>query len=405
MKDNKIVFLLFLIALAVRVIYVYSLGNQEIGCWDEEGWEIAENIVSGNGYSMWVGVGKFVSARPWVFPFFLAGSMRVFGPGLLPVELMLCLFSGLGCILIYLIAKMIFGRKPALLAMLIAVFYPPFIYWNGKITPESLAILLLLLAVYFLLRNKGGYLFNALLSGAFLGALAMTRSMAYGLIPLLAFWVFFTQKDKRRALRQALIMVIAAGLLIAPWVIRNYALHKKIVLASTEGGMTFYATHNPEVLTKGGGDFYVLGLSPREVAGLSETQIDRYYYNKGLEFIKRHPAEYRKLLAGRFLRFWRFFPHTTDLPDSYNFKHILVMLFTDGPLIILGAIGLFLLAASRFSYALLFALIIFNFNFVSVLVRSCIRYRTMIMPFLIILSAYAIYHYYLRIRSGYAARK
>lgn len=391
MKINRIIFILFVLSLTLRLTYIFSLKNQDIGCWDEEGWEIAKNLVEGKGYSMWVGVGRMVSARPPVFPLFLSGIFLFFGQNIIITEIILAIISSFSCIIIFLMGKFIFNQKVGLIAMAISAVYPPFIYWNGKVTPEALTILFLLLSSFFLLKTKERVVFYSILSGVFLGLLVMTRSMAYGLIPLFCLWVIFYLKNNRDRLVAFSLILLFSASIIFPWVARNYAIHHKIVLSSTEGGMTFFAAHNPETITKGDGDFYVLSISPKDIAGLSEPQIDKYFYKRGLDFIKNNPRAYLDLLFGRFIRFWRFYPHTTAFADSYNFQHKLLMLLTDGPLIILGIIGLFVFMKINKAQATLLFLVLFNFTIVSVLIRSCIRYRTPIMPYLIILSSYLIY--------------
>lgn len=401
MKTKKIILVLFFIALFLRVIYIFTLNNTDIGTWDEEGWEIAKNLVEGKGYKMWCGVGDLYSGRPPIFPLFLAGIFIIFGQNIIITKIFLAVFNSLICLVIFSLGKKIFNQKVGLMAMAVSAVYPPFIYWGGQPTQETLTILFLALATLFLLKieEKEKMFLYAILSGVFLGMLVMTRSMAYVLIFLFPLWSLFLFKNRKQGLIAAYLVLLPVILIISPWVIRNYKIHHTILLASTEGGMTFYAANNPDVLTKGGGDFYVLGISTKEVENLSEIESDKYFYKKGLDFIRANPMIYLRLVFERLIRFWRFFPHLTSLPDSYKPIHIVLLLITDTPIILLGFWGLIMLYKIEKKQAFLLILIFLNFMIISMLIRSSIRYRAPIMPYLIILACYPIYSLYTRIKS------
>lgn len=388
--------MLLFLALLLRIGYVFTLDNTNIGSWDDQGWVIARNLVEGKGYTMTMNFGPVSSARPPVFPLLLAGIFSIFGQDMFIVRIFLAIFNALICLVVFLLGKEMFGERVGLMAMAISVFYPSFIYWGGYISQETLTILFLALTVLFLLKSKGGSLSSCLLSGFFLGILVLTRSTGYGFLPLFLFWLIFSSRNKVQGLKLAFLLLVVFIITISPWVIRNYKIHRAILLSSTEGGVTFYVSNNSEVLTKGNRDLYY----PRNafqkdlsdhVRGLSEIESDRYFYKKGIDFIKSHPNEYLSLMLERFIRFWRFYPHITGADDSHKLIHVIIMFLTDTPIIIAGFWGLLLLFKREKKSAYLLLLIFLNFTIISMLIRANIRYRAPVMPYLIILTAYIIY--------------
>lgn len=389
-KTFTIVLVIFLAALLLRILYVFTLDNTHIGLWDDEGWEIAKNLSEGKGYTMGYHINGLFSFRPPVFPLFLYSIFVVFGQSIPIVRIFLAVFGAILSLVIFFLGKKLFEPRIGVIAMIISAFYPVFIYWSGYIGPETLAILCLALAILFLIQIENSTIYYAILTGICIGIFSLTRSVGYGLLPLFLIWLLTTFRKKKQALIAGCIILVTVGLVVSPWVIRNYRIHHRFILASTEGGITFYSANNPNVLTRGRGDFYVPDGAAQEAANLSEVDGDRYFYKKGLDFIRTHPKVYLRLVFERAISFWRFYPHITGAEDSYGPIHVVIMLLTDTPVIFLGFWGLFLLYRKEKKYAFLVILIFFYFTVTSMLIRSCIRYRALIMPYLIILVSYSV---------------
>ncbi len=397
-KAFIIVLAIFLAALLLRIVYVFTLDNAYIGLWDDEGWDIAKNLAEGKGYVMGYHIDGLRSFRPPVFPLFLYGIFVIFGQSLLITRIFLAAIGAIIPLVIFFLGKKLFDFMSGIIAMAIAALYPVFIYWSGYIGPETLAILCLALAILFLVRIENGPVYYAIFTGVCIGIFSLTRSVGHGFLPLFLIWLAATFKRKKQALIAGCIILAAYSLVISPWVIRNYKIHHRFVLASTEGGITLYSANNPNVLTKGRGDFYVPDGIAAEVANLSEAEGDRYFYKRGLDFIKNHPKVYMRLVFERAISFWRLYPRITGAEDSYGPIHVLIMLFTDTPIIFFGFLGLFLLYGKEKKYAFLVLLILSYLTVASMLIRSCIRYRALIMPCLIILASSLLYSGYKRMR-------
>ncbi|MCX5695002.1 MAG: glycosyltransferase family 39 protein [Candidatus Omnitrophica bacterium] len=380
---------ILLAALLLRIGYVITLDQHTITYWDDQGWEIAKNMVEGNGYKMsWIA--DVYSARPPVFPLFLFGIFSIFGQSLLIVRIFLAICNSLICVAVYFLAKEMFDRKVALLAMAITAVFPSVVYWSGYISQETLTTLFFTTVLIFIFKIKQKPLFYSLLSGLALGMLVMTRSLAYGILPIIFIWLYVNIKSKKKAFISVCLISLMVMLLITPWVARNFIRHHGLLITSTEGGLTFYLANNPEVLIKGGGDTYMPDNFTKGTESMPEIEKDRYFLKKGIEFVKTYPRMYIRLVLERFIRFWRFYPHITGAIDSHKPIHLIIMFFTDTPLILLGFFGLIAYFRDDKERAVLLALLFLYFTIIAMLIYSCIRYRAPLLPLLIILSSFFI---------------
>jgi len=391
-KINRIIFLLVTLAVLLRIGYIFTLDNSYIGRWDDQGWAIAKNLVSGHGYQMeYFFDSGLLSFRPPVFPLFLAGLFMIFGQSILVARIFLALINVINCLVIYFLGKEMYNREVGLIAMAISVFYPIFIYWSGHVGPESLITLLLSLSVLYAFKARNLKYRNAILCGLFLGLSVLCRSMILGLIPLIIVWLCLNRKGFGSTFRSATIVIVTFCTIMSPWIVRNYIVHDRLVLTSTEGGITFYCAHNPKMLTVGKRDWCVPREGLEEAKDLSEVDRDKFFYKKGMKFICDNPGVYLKLVFERVIRFWRFYPHLGHGDNVYDRWHAILMFCTDGPLILLALWGLIRLFKTEPKKAALFMFVLLYFTAVSGLIRGSIRYRAPIMPYVILLCSYIVY--------------
>ncbi|GIP57028.1 glycosyltransferase family 39 protein [Paenibacillus sp. FSL W8-0186] len=137
--------------------------------------------------------------------------------------------------LIYAIAKRLGGRTAGIVALLIGAVYPPFVWSNASILTETLATLFFAAYVYLqLLVFERKTPASALLGGAAMGMLVLTRPEF--LILLLPIYVFhyFWQKETRTTLKLFLFTVIGTAAVLSPWVVRNMITLNEVVVASTQ---------------------------------------------------------------------------------------------------------------------------------------------------------------------------
>lgn len=137
--------------------------------------------------------------------------------------------------MIYKVSRKVTGLTASLIVLLVCSIYPPFIWSNGAVLTETLATFFLMLYIYvqLLVFDKKTNI-SALLGGALMGLLVLTRSEFLILIlPIYAFH-FFWKKEKKLTLRLLLFTCIGTGIVLSPWVIRNAVTLHEVVIASTQ---------------------------------------------------------------------------------------------------------------------------------------------------------------------------
>ncbi|MFC7679906.1 ArnT family glycosyltransferase [Paenibacillus sp. GCM10028914] len=137
--------------------------------------------------------------------------------------------------LIYSVARKLAGQTVSIIVLLICSVYPPFIWSNGAVLTETLACFFLMLYIRLQLstfEKKTRTL--ALLSGAAMGLLVLTRPEFLILIAPVYVFYFFWKKNFRLTLKLLLFTCIGAGIVLSPWVIRNMVTLNEVVIASTQ---------------------------------------------------------------------------------------------------------------------------------------------------------------------------
>ncbi|MCM8815577.1 MAG: hypothetical protein NC931_06330, partial [Candidatus Omnitrophica bacterium] len=163
----------------------------------------------------------------------------------------------------------------------------------------------------------------------------------------------------------------------------------KIVFFSTEGGVVCYIANNEKSIHQPSGYWDPTGNinEPiiKSVFGLSELEANTFFYKSAFNFIKENPAQYRRLVVDRFIRFWRPAPHTFSGPgNNYSQYHVIIALFTNLPIFILAGFG-FLFSLRKIKDYLLFYLVIICWSSpIILLFKTVIRYREPLMPFMIV---------------------
>jgi len=387
-KTKKQLIGIFVVALILRIGFILTRNNSVNvwgDWWDELGWKLA----TGKGF--WVNNPyfpdgpKFYSWRPPGFPFFLAGIYKIFGHNFLAGKIGLAFVSALTCILIYFFLKEFFKDKFSLVGSLLYAIYPASIFWTGYLAPVSLVVFLMVLFSLFLIKGKNqkrnSFLF---LSGFFLGMGILTRSLFIVFLPLILVW-FLIESGKEGILKFS-VLFLGCLLIISPWLIRNYKIHKKLVLTSTEGGIVCYIANNEKSLSQPSGYWNPPSSFFEKFRGMDEVEINNTLYKLAFNFIISHPEEYLKLVKDRFIRFWRFYPHTFSGPGgNYKKYHVIIGFITFTPLIILSFIG-FLFSLKRWRKYLWIYLGILGWSVPIILFfKTVIRYREPIVPYLMVL--------------------
>ncbi len=304
------------IALATRFAHVLISANPDINphfvhpIMDEQVYDdLARGILNGT----WPTANPFFQAP--LYPYFLALLYKIFGlDNRLLVQLAHGVVSAGGAGLAALCAARIWNRRAGWLAGLLLAGAWTSVYFAGELLATSLASTLLLALLWALLAAETDARRQAvpqrlLLAGVLWGLCAVTRPNVLILVPVIAWYLY--RHGGLRPPRAWLFLLLGMALPLLP--VTGYNLFKghDPVLIASSGGVNFYVGNNSQA---DGMSVYVPGTAASwegltdQVTALAEnesgrslrpSQVDRFYYRKGLDFLMREPGEAARLYAAK----------------------------------------------------------------------------------------------------------
>ena len=244
-RSPRLLRALLVSGVVLRLSLVLAAGNSVRSAWsgggDAEQYVIlASNLFSGSGYTYFHQPTAF---RPPLYPLVLAGFMWLFGGHWVIAVRLLQFLAGLATVwLCGSLANRLFGEEVRYTALLAALFFPTLVYFTGEILTECFACLLTTLFFWCLLRivssSRTRYL---LLAGLLAGLSALLRfNGALLLIVLIA--VALKADVWGQRLRRVVLVTVASGAVLLPWMVRTEAVF---------GGKALYSTHSGYAAAEG----------------------------------------------------------------------------------------------------------------------------------------------------------
>ncbi len=135
---------LFLLPFIIRLLYCidtynkpYFQTNLLVSSINES---FAEDIVSGNA-------SPYLLLRSPYYPILLAQIYKLIGIHPYFIRVLQWLLGAIGCLLVFYIAGIHFGKKTACIALLLSSLYAPFVYFEGELLEQSFVTFFSLLAI------------------------------------------------------------------------------------------------------------------------------------------------------------------------------------------------------------------------------------------------------------------
>lgn len=379
------------------------------------------------------------AAVPPLYSYALASVYGLFGRGYVQVAIFHIVLDAISLILLYDIARRLFtqgslwglstGEWVGLLGSLFFAFYPYLIFQNLTLidTPFWIVWLHAFVWLVILLREQPGLNARtwgiAIAAGVILGLSLLTRPIMPFFALFVALWYLFRLNLWQTIIRLAPVAVVG-GLVLLPWIIRNFGLYDAFVPMTTTSGANLWQGNSEWTIPVFRAGYDVQWTAPDTVAPRDTREADAERFALSMQFWQENPDKLPELFWVKFLIHWsieiapRFNPQpneafqindngeleivradgsiagVTDANTSYDSgllntvgRPVHVIYF--GGLLLLAIIGT-LLSFRIWREASLLWFVQISMTLVYVLFHPSTRYRSPSDPLLFLLSAYAI---------------
>ncbi len=362
------------------------------------GWEmgrLARSIATGQGFSSPTDLPTGPSAwAPPLYPYILAGVFKLFGVYSAFSAWVILAFNGifasLTCLTLYRIAEGIYGTSVARATAWTWAVFPYAIYWPVRVVWEtSLTAFLLSLALLLTLRMAGEPPRPRMwiLFGLLWGVIALTNTAVVSMMPFCLLWLLYRLPRRPSQFVGAALCVLAAALVVSPWLMRNYQVFGKFIFVRDNLPLEMYEANNDQsegLWTRNEHP----GNNPeamRRFQELGELGFMAEKHQEVRQFIRQHPGRFLWFTLERAAYFWIAPPQAAivagyDLMISRHTNFFLGAAFAFA--------GLWLTIRNRKCGAFLLACFLLIYPLPYYLVNPFPRYKHPIEPEMIMLVVY-----------------
>jgi len=335
--------------------------------------------------------------HPPGYYYFLAAIYGLFGHSYLAVRIAQAVLGTVTCLLVYLLAREAFGATAGLIAGLAAAAYPPLIFYTGVLLTETLTTFLLTAAALCALSfERSEHLrrqLSLVLAGLLLGFAIITRSVFLATVPLVLLWLLTLAEGWRgwsSSARRALCLLVPILLVIVPVTIRNWQIHGRFVLISTNGGVNFFLAHGGTEQEKNEVRHLPTEWSEGEITGISsrtQPEEEAYFYQLGWEYLRGHLLPTLRSLPGKLQNMYWTSDYWPASSAQVGILHSVDNVMWRVGILPLSMLSLPLVHRREQRRALLFALLVLSTLIIPLVFWAQPRFRLPVVPSFIVLAA------------------
>ncbi len=353
--------------------------------------------------------------RAPLYPYLLAFFLKIVSGSLFKVRLIQITLGSFLPLLVYQLGLNVFTKRVAFISMVVAVFYPTFLYYDAALLITPIMVLLTTLFVIQLYRcqNYPNRILNFIVAGLLLGICGLARPNILLAGPMLIIWAWLILKPlegpKKSIIKYALIG-FASLLIILPVTLRNYQVSGDPVFIAWQGGYNFYLGNNRQAsgwsATAPGIDQsweggYLQSIAIAEQAEqrrLTKSEVSDYWYDLAWEEIKKSPSDFIALQFKKLRLFINGYeiPNNQDIYISRKFAPILkplminkLIYFPYGLIVPFAIVG-FIISLRNWRKYLLIYVVVFSYIISFQLFFVCARYRQPLIPLMILFAVFAL---------------
>jgi hypothetical protein len=177
-------------------------------------------------------------------------------------------------------------------------------------------------------------------------------------------------------------MIVAMALVMVPWIVRNYHIFGHFIPTTLQVGESLYEANSP--YADGGPAMDRIDwIKERGGVPMGEYENNQFFKRAALQYIRENPGRFCELAVEKFVRFWN------PLPNYSLYRRPLgmaVSICAFVPIILLGCAGILRRKLDGVSLLLLLSPVAY-FTLLHMVFVGSVRYRTPVMPFVILLAA------------------
>ena len=232
-----------LVALAHSALYiVYQQRDWDSSWTDQAGYDrLGTGLATTGRFTRYPESPTFIPEvlRTPGYPIFVAAVYLLFGTGnhMAVAITQAFVFAGI-CLLVYLLARRAADEKTAIVAALMTSLYSPLPYFGALVLTELWTAFVATAAMVLCLKAaQGGKIRDFAIAGALFGATTLVRP-AFVLLPFffaIGVPLLVRAQRTRRALAGWSALVLAATLVLAPWLTYNYLYLGRVTLSPAGG--------------------------------------------------------------------------------------------------------------------------------------------------------------------------
>ncbi len=248
-SQNKLFLsLLFLFSFSLNLAYLFffTTKTSHFVCQDSSQYDsLAKQIYDNNGIVD--ANGQPAISRVPGYSFFLAGCYKIFGYNHERAMILQSFLASMIPVLTFLLSLILFPNV-LLLAKISAYFMAMsnglMLYASMVMSEVVFTVFFLLFLLFFILRLRlfcsGGFKENAsgkifFLAGLFLGIASLIRPVGHFLIIAALFLLLLSSFDLAKKLKYMVLLLVAWGLFVLPWLLRSYLLTGSILFHTMPG--------------------------------------------------------------------------------------------------------------------------------------------------------------------------
>ncbi|MHC4122706.1 MAG: ArnT family glycosyltransferase [Planctomycetota bacterium] len=392
--NKKLITIIFL-TVAVRLAAIFILGSHitpEVWEYDE----IAQNIMGEKGYVFNHLHAEYRALGYPLYPVISALVYAITHNNYFALELLNVIASAFIVYLIFKISAKIYGRKAGLLSAFLVATHPGLIVYSTKLHELTLVVFFACFIFWYIISRDMERMRSNVIIGLVTGLSILLRPTLIFFLAVYLLRMILIRLPARKIMRSFLIAALVCACVVAPWIIKNYTVHKQWTFITTSSAEHFWRGNNAfssgTSLTKDNKNMFE--VAPKEFVSklylLDEIGQYNLFYAETLKFIKSDPRFFARMIAKKIYYFWWFSPQTGAW-YAKSWKDLYLLYYV--PFFIFFLSGLLLSCHSRSvnrSYVIPLCVFMLLISLAHSLYYIEIRHRWMIEPFILVIASFGV---------------